>query len=377
MFGVRHTLSRSRERFKIDLLFAFLLLLSVNSVAATQITWQQATIPMKEAGPKGLEALFVWPNDGLKHPLALISHGSPRDAAERPQMTALSYLPIAKEFARRGFAVAVVLRRGYGNSGGGWVEGYKKCQFSNYKQAALAGSTDLHTAIKYIATLPQFDTNEMIAVGVSAGGFATVALTAIDPPPGLKAAISFAGGRGSMARDTVCHPDNLVAVFDELGKTSRVPMLWVYAKNDHFFNPALAARFYSAFIKEGGIVEFVSVPPYGKEGHFLFSMEGVKQWEPLVDAFLQQNHLVFVKQLLPLPSPLKAPSNLSETAKKAFAAYAISAPYKAFASAPDGSFGWRSGQRTVDKAKEGALAYCHYYSPKHCKLIAVDDELVK
>ena len=42
----------------------------------------------------------------------------------------------------------------------------------------------------------------MIAVGPSAGGFASVALTA-DPPPGLAAVISFAGGRGSRADDDV------------------------------------------------------------------------------------------------------------------------------------------------------------------------------
>ncbi len=377
MFRIYHSLSLSMASFKRSLICTYLLLLSANSMAAVQITWQQATIPMKEAGPKGLEALFVWPNDGLKHPLALISHGSPRDGAARPQMTALSYLPIAKEFARRGFAVAVVLRRGYGGSGGGWAEGYKQCQFSNYKQAALAASTDLHAAINYLGTQPQFDTNEIVAVGVSAGGFAMVALTAIDPPPGLKAAISFAGGRGSMARDKVCHPESLVAVFDDLGKTSRVPMLWIYAKNDHFFNPALAARFYSAFTKEGGKVDFISAPPYGKDGHFLFSMDGVKQWEPWVDAFLQQQHLVFVKQLLSLPPPLKAPDNLPESAKKAFAAYAISPPHKAFVLSSDGAFGWRTGQRTEEKAKEDALAYCKRYSPKNCKLIAVDDELVK
>ncbi|CEG56178.1 prolyl oligopeptidase family serine peptidase [Legionella fallonii] len=357
--------------------FICFLLLSFQCMAETQISWQQTTIPMAAAGSKGLEAVLVWPHDGLKHPLALISHGSPRDGAERAQMTSLSFLPIAKEFARRGFSVAVVLRRGYGSSGGGWVEGYKKCQFSNYKQSAVASSEDLHAAIKYLGSLPQFDTNEMIAVGVSAGGFATVALTAIDPPPGLKAAISFAGGRGSMAPDKVCHADNLVAVFDDLGKTSRVPMLWVYAKNDHFFNPSLAAHFYSAFTKEGGKVEFISAAPYGAEGHFLFSAEGIKQWVPLVDAFLREQHLVLVKQLLPLPSPLKTPDYLSTTAKKAFATYAISGPHKAFALSSDGAFGWRTGQHTAEKAKQDALAYCKRYSPKHCKLIAVDDEMVK
>ena len=74
----------------------------------------------------------------------------------------------------------------------------------------------------------------MIAVGHSAGGFASVALSA-DPPPGLVAAISFAGGRGSRADDEVCSEDALVKAFATFGKTSRIPLLWVYAANDRFF----------------------------------------------------------------------------------------------------------------------------------------------
>jgi hypothetical protein len=69
----------------------------------------------------------------------------------------------------------------------------------------------------------------------------SVALTA-QAPSGLVAAISFAGGRGSRDDDDVCNPDGLVQAFATFGKTSRVPMLWVYATNDLFFGPDLARR---------------------------------------------------------------------------------------------------------------------------------------
>jgi hypothetical protein len=55
----------------------------------------------------------------------------------------------------------------------------------------------------------------------------------IDPPAGLVAAISFAGGRGHIGLDTVCEPANLLSTFWVLGKKSCTPMLWIYAKNDH------------------------------------------------------------------------------------------------------------------------------------------------
>jgi dienelactone hydrolase len=47
-------------------------------------------------------------------------------------------------------------------------------------------------AIAYARTLPQVDAAHVVAMGVSSGGFATVALTA-KAPDGLVAAINFAG----------------------------------------------------------------------------------------------------------------------------------------------------------------------------------------
>lgn len=355
--------------------FTSLFLLSTTA-QADQILWQQTTIPMPAAGSKGLETLLVWPNTNGKHPLALISHGSPRDAAQRKEMTAMTFLPIAMEFARRGFATAVVLRRGYGNSGGNWAETYGRCSATNYDQAAQAASTDLHAAINYLATLPQFDTQRMIAVGVSAGGFATVALTANAPPKGLVAAISFAGGRGSDARDHVCQQDALINTFAALGKTSRVPMLWIYAQNDHFFSPELATDFFHAFNKQGGNAQLLIAPAFGNDGHLLFSNKGIPQWTPLVDHFLKKQNLVLLDELLPLPAIKKIapPQQLAEKNKKQFLLYLSSPPHKAFAVSKEGAFGWRSGKRTIDDAENAALATCREYAKSDCKLYAIEND---
>jgi dienelactone hydrolase len=283
------------------------------------------------------------------------------------------------EFARRGFAVAVVLRRGYGKSGGGWAETYGTCTDTQYKQAAFTASKDLHAAIEYLGTLPQFDIDRMIAVGVSAGGFATVALTADSPPKGLLAAISFAGGRGSNAHDSVCQEDALISTFGLLGKTSRTPMLWVYAKNDHFFNSTLAKKLYKAFTASGGNATLVQPPAYGEDGHFLFSTAGIPTWTPIVDTFLKKQNIVLVDELLPLPSvaKLKAPAQLSAKNKKVFATYLQSPPHKAFAVDENGGFGWRSGRRTIAEAKKEAMDYCQQYTSSQCELYAVDDEYAK
>jgi hypothetical protein len=56
------------------------------------------------------------------------------------------------------------------------------------------------------------DDTHVLAMGVSTGGFTSVALTAM-APPGLVAAINFAGGRGSKADHDVCNPDDLVHAY--------------------------------------------------------------------------------------------------------------------------------------------------------------------
>ena len=322
-----------------------------------------------------LEALFIRPSDTGRYPLVLLAHGSPRSPADRPNMTPLMLLPQAVEFARRGFAVVIVMRRGYGGSDGGWAEAYGSCNNANYIAAGTAGAADLKTTLEFVSHRPDVDPTRMIAVGVSAGGFATVALTA-DPPPGLVAAISFAGGRGSMESDKICAPDHLIAAFRAFGQRSRIPMLWVYAANDHFFGPALAQQFKAAFTGAGGSVELISAPAYGNDGHLLFSPPGIPQWTPYVDEFLQQEHLTMRGTPLPLPLPaIAAPKALSANGQKAFATFVIEAPHKAFALSPDGHFGWQSGVRTVDAARAGALKFCQQNSG-NCRVMFVDDAAV-
>ena len=103
--------------------------------------------------------------------------------------------------------------------------------------------------------------------------------------------INFAGGRGSRADDDVCDEAALVRAFAAMGKTSRIPMLWVYASNDKFFGPELAHRMHAAFTAAGGRARFIDAPAFGRDGHALFSATGAPVWTPMVDAFLREMNL--------------------------------------------------------------------------------------
>lgn len=266
---------------------------------AAEFYTEDLRIPMMEARPQGLEAFLVRPAGTKRYPLALLSHGSPRKFEDRATMSAHRHYGIALEYARRGFAALVVMRRGYGTSPGGRVDSLGGCAKAAYLPAAAVAVADLRAAIDAMARRADVTTTGMIAAGHSAGGLATVALTA-RAPPGLVAAISFAGGRGSRNDDDVCNPDGLVQAFTTFGTTSRVPMLWVYAANDSYFGPGLARRFHDGFHAGGGKATFIAAPPYGDDGHYLYSAAGRAQWTPYLDAFLRERGLGH--ELLSLPA---------------------------------------------------------------------------
>jgi dienelactone hydrolase len=268
------------------------------------ITWEQTMLPVSIDGRKyNLEALLLYPDDNARQPLVIISHGSPRAAADRATMTAGMYADQMLWYVRRGWTAAVVLRRGFGHSEGGWAEDYGSCQHADYFHAGLEGAKDIAASIEALAQYPNVDISRTLAVGVSAGAFATVALTS-NPPPQLVAGIVFAPGRGSLASDQVCDEDDLVSAFGTYGKKSPLPLLWISASNDHWFGPAVVGKTLTAFNAAGGHATFFAAPAFGEDGHYLFeSREGITIWEPTVENFLSANKLTFVESPLDLALP--------------------------------------------------------------------------
>jgi dienelactone hydrolase len=362
----------------VAILFAFLLATAAltQPALAQDIVVTELRIPTHSSGKKGLEAVMVRPNDSKPHPLALMTHGTPREAKDRAGMTPLRFIPQAREFARRGWTAVVVMRRGYGDSGGGYAEDGHVCgRDPDFMGPTKQSVRDLRESATYLRTRPEVDPTRMISIGISTGGLAMVGLSA-DPPPGLVAAISFAGGRGSDAPDHVCHADDLVHAFGDFGKHSKVPMLWIYAANDHFFGPPLAHRFHREFAEKGGNALFIAAAPFGEDGHSLFSLRGIPVWTPMVDDFLKSQNLVLRDTLLQISVPaVSPPSYLSGQGRDEFQTYLLSAPHKAFAASSAKGYGASAGRRTIEEAEKLALENCKKFAPKTepCAIIMVDD----
>lgn len=339
--------------------------------APIRMVERELWIPAPQSFPNGLDALEVYADRPGKHPLVILTHGTSSDQKVRMQLTPWAQADQARWFARRGYFAIVIIRRGYGRSGGqqdGQFGGCRSDRRGSFDETGRASADDIRAAIKFAAGLPEVDTETVVSAGVSTGGFAQAALSA-DPPKGLKAAISFAGGRGGDGHENNCNLEGLVDAFGAYGKGAHkhgpVPMLWIYSENDHWFPPMMARKFEAAYTKGGGTEEFVLEPPNGEDGHHLYGH--VDAWSDTVQTFLKAHELLPLGDVV-LPSPavpdVPPPAGISGEGIEGWKRYLQGSPFKAFAANSTGEWGFAQARFNQDLADEDAM--------EHCKKAAAD-----
>ena len=219
-------------------------------------------------------------------PIVIINHG--RSGSNRGQPARFRYTAQASYFVDHGFAVFVPTRIGYGESGTEPdPEDSGPCKSKSYAPSAEAASTELLAVLNYAQRQSDVDPKRVVIVGQSVGGYTTVA-TAAKNPPGVVAAINFAGGAGGdpdKHPGEPCEANKLEQMYAKFGTTSKVPMLWIYTENDLYFAPPYSQAWFNAYTKAGGVAQWKLLPPFAKNGHTLF-VDGMKQWTPIVDRFL-------------------------------------------------------------------------------------------
>jgi dienelactone hydrolase len=241
-----------------------------------------------------LHARLCLPNSADPATLVLINHGSPPQASDRPKMKLGRCDQEASQwFIKRGYAVAFVLRRGYGETGGEWGEDQLGCSHPDFVRGGLQTAVDINAAVDFLTGQPEIKPGDAVVVGQSAGGWGTIAYASAQHPK-VAAFVVMAGGRGGH-RDNKprnnCRPDLLVEAAGHFGETARTPMLWVYTANDSYFAPSLASAMYRAFTAKGGVADFQQPDTYSTDGHRLFFGPGGSAiWGPLVERYLAQQH---------------------------------------------------------------------------------------
>jgi dienelactone hydrolase len=68
------------------------------------------------------------------------------------------------------------------------------------------------------------------------------------------------------------------------GAAGKVPQLWLYADNDHFYEEALIREYHQAFTAAGGSARFELLRGVPGDGHLLWLYPD--RWRPIGDEFL-------------------------------------------------------------------------------------------
>jgi dienelactone hydrolase len=286
-------------------LVAALLLLLANPITPLRADDQATSRLIREEIwalplPLPMFAYLVRPVGDGPFPLVIMNHGVSLNQADRGFYPLVEFRDAAKWFARRGYLVVAPVGTGYGAAAidmpehglyGPFFSKVGKCSNPHFRTPGLAVAQVDLWIIDYMTAEKRIVPKDVIVVGQSAGGWAAIALSSLNPPQ-VKAIIIFAAGRGGRVNgqpNNNCAPDRLVEATGEFGRTSRVPMLWIYIENDTFFGPALSKRMHEAFTTAGGKAEYHLVRPFGDDGHFFIdSPDAIPIWSPLVTKFLDE-----------------------------------------------------------------------------------------
>lgn len=262
--------------------------------------WSQTAVAEDTFGPQGAEGephrmqawlvpspdpniashavLFRPAGDGPFR-LVVIAHASTQNTLLRAMMPQPQYRPLAALLVAKGFAVLVPERPGHGATGGKYLEDQDGCDGADYVRSGRVTAEEIAAAMTYLRQQPFIRRNGTVIIGHSAGGWGALALASADPAV-ISAIIAFAPGRGAQPNGIpgqICAPHTLLAAAAEFGHGARIPVSWLVAANDSYFPPDFSRKMADAFRAGGGSADFLVLPPYDGEGHWMGETEnGVK-----------------------------------------------------------------------------------------------------
>ncbi len=309
-FALQHTTKPAKRhrckfmKFQLDLLASlttlatFITLAALTTAAAhAKLVQTVMNVPVKVSNVYGkvierdaVVTFFYDDATSQPRPIVLINHGRAATADKRAAFGRSTAITNASWFAAMGFAVVVPTRLGYGVTGGDDVEDTGDCKRKNYPPGYVAAAVQTMQILAHVRQRNDVVPDKTLVLGQSFGG-ATAITVAAQNPPGVLAAINFAGGGGGNPEtqpQEPCATQMLKAMFATYGETSRIPTLWIYAENDQWMGPKYPREWFEAFKAKGGVGEFVLYPPNGKDGHGHFSQDPAV-WRPRALDFLRAN----------------------------------------------------------------------------------------
>lgn len=312
----------------------------------------------------------------------IMNHG--RNSEQRTTPARYRYGDVARYWLRRGVAVFVPTRLGYGDSGMEQDPEFTgECSAKNYDAAAAVTNVQTLATLEFAIKQPWVNPNKVVLMGQSMGGFATVVAMGAKHPSVI-AGINFAGGGGGdpvNRKTNPCGYHRLANTFEKAGKANSgsTPMLWLYSENDNYWGPDIPRKWHEAFTSAGGKADFRSFGPVGTDGHSLLS-KGMPLWRPVLDQFVrtlgiappQATGAPPASGFAAIEDASKLPLVKQDVKDTGYARFlALDVP-RAMAIGPKGEWAFFSG----DNAVQRTLERCAQTAKTACKLYAVDDNVV-
>ncbi|BFM09434.1 alpha/beta hydrolase family protein [Halioxenophilus aromaticivorans] len=279
---------------KYSAVIALCLLLGL--AGCNKIPHEQQSVSIPVPGTDlSLAGTVIWPEGEGPFPLAILNHGT-SSAANRAKFNYWRKPHVVNALIERGFAVLIPMRRGFGATGGEYRATTDGCavEHPNFYEAGIKAGEDIVAAINFAPTIARVNSDRIILVGHSAGGYGAIAAASM--VPGKVAAVAnFGGGRGGRynAWGEPCHPKVLAEAITRYTQSITAPVLWYYAENDRFFSPKAATQWFDAYTAAGGKGALVIGPAFKDNGHsILMAKDGIPIWTPSFDQFLKQYGLI-------------------------------------------------------------------------------------
>ncbi|WP_233804720.1 dienelactone hydrolase family protein [Paraburkholderia sp. HP33-1] len=319
--------------------------------------------------------IYAPPGDG-PFPLVVINHGK---AEGNPAMQKDEpFYFQALEFVRRGYAVLVPTREGFGTSGGVYFK--SNCDVAN---GARHWANSVQAAIDYARTLSYVDAAHIVVIGQSQGGITSVALGERNLA-GVVGIVNIAGG----LRDEHCPgwESTLVRDYRDFGSKSKIPTLFLYGNNDRYWgNGKLSRQFFEAYHEGNPNAQYVDEGVFSEgDSHVVFHRySGEKIWLPPVRQFFEslglswnprylswrQGNTVALDNIDIVPF-----QDLNPAIGVGMEMFLRSDPRagRALVIAPNGHYGFATGKDAQAKATKT----CGEKGGVGCQPYAVDNELV-
>ena len=236
--------------------------------------WREQIVTYPAPGVIGvnqLEMTLMLPDGPGPFPVALFNHGDVDfDSAFVRGRQRMRELTVAWAFLQNSIAFAVPARRGVAMSEGNYPRTFARHDGDPTYKARIHAQ-DILPALDYLKTRPEIDAQRIILAGQSAGAFGIMHI-ASTRPPGVIGTVNWSGGRtdSTLWESASSLNKMMVSGFETLGRTTRIPSLWVFAANDSKYSVDTIRASHDAYVNAGGNARLLLTPPTPDDGHFVY-----------------------------------------------------------------------------------------------------------